>query len=118
EIEADPPSSLLKRPEAAGIANIQAVSFVSRSGLLVAGWYVPSTNRAAIIVAHGTNSDRASMLDEIRLLSAGGFGVLAFDWPGLGESEGRILWGSEARDALSSAIDWISAKPDVDASRI
>jgi dipeptidyl aminopeptidase/acylaminoacyl peptidase len=117
-IEADPPSPLLKRPGAAGIANIQVVSFVSRSGLHIGAWYVPSTNRAAVIVAHGTNGDRTSMLDEIRLLSAAGFGVLAFDWPGLGESEGRILWGSEARDALSSAIDWISVKTDVDSNRI
>lgn len=118
EIEADPPSPLLKRPAAAGIANLQAVSFVSRSGLHIAAWYVPSVNRAAVIVAHGTNSDRASMLDEIRLLSAAGFGVLAFDWPGLGESEGRILWGSQAREALISAIDWICARPDVDPTRI
>jgi dipeptidyl aminopeptidase/acylaminoacyl peptidase len=118
EIEADPPSPLLKQPESAGIAHVQAVSFVSRSGLHIAAWYVPSENRAAVIVAHGTNSDRASMLDEIRLLSQAGFGVLAFDWPGLGESDGRILWGSEARDALSSAIDWICARADVDPHRV
>ena len=117
EIEADPPSPLLKHPEATGL-NLQTVSFVSRSGLHIAAWDVPSTNRAAVIVAHGTNSDRASMLDEISLLSAAGFGVLAFDWPGLGESEGRILWGSDARDALSSAIDWLSLKTDVDRNRI
>lgn len=118
EIEADPPSPLLKQPQSAGIARVQAVSFVSRSGLHIAGWYVPSANRAAVIVTHGTNSDRASMLDEIRLLSQAGFGVLAFDWPGLGESEGRILWGSEARDALSAAIDWICARADVDPHRV
>lgn len=117
-IEAAPPSPLLKRPEVAGIANIQPVSFISRSGQHITAWYVPSTNRAAVILAHGCNSDRASMLDEMRLLSAAGFGVLAFDWPGMGESEGQILWGSEARDALSSAIDWISARADVDPDRI
>jgi dipeptidyl aminopeptidase/acylaminoacyl peptidase len=118
EIEADPPSPLLKKPEAAGIANLQAVSFKSRLGLRTAAWYVPSANRAAVIVAHGTNSDRASMMDEIRLLSEAGFGVLAFDWPGLGESEGLILWGAEARDTLSSAIDWICARTDVDPHRV
>src|SRR5580698_5164474 len=100
ELEADPPSPLLKDPRSAGVAELQAVSFVSADGLHIAGWYVPSKNRAAVIVTHGTNSDRSTMLPEIRLLADAGFGVLAFDWPGLGESEGPILWGSGARNAL------------------
>lgn len=118
EIEADPPSPLLQRPEGVGIPGIQAVSFVSRDGLRIAAWYVPSKNRAAVIIAHGTNSDRASMLSEIRILADAGFGVLAFDWPGLGESEGSIRWDSAARDALTSAIDWMSARSDADPNRI
>jgi dipeptidyl aminopeptidase/acylaminoacyl peptidase len=97
---------------------MQAVSFVTRDGLRIAAWYVPSKNRAAVIIAHGTNSDRASMLTEIRLLAEGGFGVLAFDWPGLGESEGIIRWDSAARNALSSAIDWTAARSDADPDRI
>jgi dipeptidyl aminopeptidase/acylaminoacyl peptidase len=117
-IEADPPSTLLKHPETAGVAELQAISFVSVEGLHFAGWYVPSKNRAAVIITHGTNSDRASMLPEIRLLAEAGFGVLAFDWPGLGESEGPILWGAGARDALSAAIDWVSARAGVDGDRI
>ena len=118
EIEADPPSPVLQRPSAAGIANMQPVSFVTRDGLRIAAWYVASKNRAAVIVAHGTNSDRASMLPEIRILSDAGFGVLAFDWPGLGESAGTIRWGSAARNALGSAVDWTESRPDVDACRI
>jgi uncharacterized protein len=117
-LEADPPSALLKHPESAGIANLQAISFVSSRGLRIAGWYVPSKNRAAVIVTHGTNSDRVSMLPEIRLLADAGFGVLAFDWPGLGESEGPILWGVTARDALTAAIEWVSASAGVDRNRI
>jgi dipeptidyl aminopeptidase/acylaminoacyl peptidase len=118
EIEADPPSPFLRQPNAVGIANLQPVSFVTRDGLRIAAWYVASKNRAAVVVAHGTNSDRASMLSEIRILSGAGFGVLAFDWPGLGESEGTIQWGSAARNALNSAIDWTESRPDVDACRI
>jgi uncharacterized protein len=118
EIEADPPSALLRQPDRIGIANIQPVSFVTRDGLRIAAWYVASKNRAAVVVTHGTNSDRASMLPEIRILSDAGFGVLAFDWPGLGESEGSIRWDSAARNALVSAIDWTESRPDVDACRI
>jgi uncharacterized protein len=118
ELEADPPSPLLKNPQSAGIAELQAVSFVSADGLHIAGWYVPSKNRAAVIVTHGTNSDRSTMLPEIRLLAAAGFGVLAFDWPGLGESEGPVLWGNEARYALGAAVSWVAARGDVDRDRI
>ena len=118
EIEADPPSSLLKRPQALGIPGIQTVAFVSSDGLRIAAWYVPSKNRAAVIIAHGTNSDRASMLSEIRVLADAGFGVLAFDWPGLGESQGSIRWDSAARNALTCAIDWTSARSDADPARI
>jgi pimeloyl-ACP methyl ester carboxylesterase len=115
--EAGPPSPLLKRPEDAKVENLQRVSFVSH-GLHLAGWYVPSKNRAAVVVTHGSGSDRGGMLSEIRVLAAGGFGVLAFDWAGLGESEGPIHWGAQARDSLSSAIDWLAARPDVDSGRI
>jgi uncharacterized protein len=118
ELEADPPSPLLQNPQSAGVANLQPVSFVSADGLHIAGWYVPSKNRAAVIVAHGTNSDRSTMLPEIHLLADAGFGVLAFDWPGLGQSEGPILWGSAARNALGAAIAWVAARDDVDRDRI
>jgi uncharacterized protein len=118
ELEADPPSPLLQDPRSAGVADLRPVSFVSADGLHIAGWYVPSKNRAAIIVTHGTNSDRSTMMSEIRLLAEAGFGVLAFDWPGLGESEGTILWGAAARNALGAAIGWVAARKDVDRDRI
>jgi pimeloyl-ACP methyl ester carboxylesterase len=118
QIEADPPSPLLKDPRSAGLPDLQAAAFATPQGLRIAGWYVPSKNGAAVIVTHGTNSDRSTMLPEIRALAQAGFGVLAFDWPGLGESQGPILWGAAARDALGSAIDWVAARSDVDSERI
>ncbi len=117
-LEAGPPSALLKHPDSVGLAGLQAISFVTREGLHIAGWYVPSKNRSAVIITHGTNSDRTTMLPEMRPLAAAGIAVLAFDWPGFGESEGPILWGGAARGALSAAVDWLSARADVDPDRI
>ena len=111
-------SPLLRHPEQTGIPNLERVSFESRQGVRLAGWYMPSRNRAAIIVTHGTNADRSSMLPELRLLADAGFGVLAFDWPGLGESGGAILWDAGARDALTAAIDWMMTRSDVDSAKI
>jgi dipeptidyl aminopeptidase/acylaminoacyl peptidase len=110
-------SPLLKNPADANLANLQAITFKSH-GLHLAGWYVPAKNRAAVVVTHGVHSDRASMLPEIRLLAAAGFGVLAFDWPGCGESEGPAGWDAPAKDALRAALDWLAAAPDVDPRRI
>ena len=118
DFEPAPASPILARPEQSGIDGLTAASFRSRSGDRIAAWYVPSRNRAAVIVTHGTNTDRSSMLDEIRILSRTGFGVLAFDWPGDGESEGEVRWGSGERNALTAAIDWLERQPDVDRDKL
>ncbi|GAC1308296.1 MAG: hypothetical protein NVSMB10_14440 [Steroidobacteraceae bacterium] len=112
------PSPLLGNPAETGIAGLQEVAFDTTAGARTAGWYAPSHNHAAIVVTHGTNDDRSSMLPEIRLLSAAGFGVLAFDWPGLGRSGGRIRWDADAGRALTAAIDWLSHRTDVDPEKI
>ena len=50
----------------------------------VRGWYVPTRNRATVILTHGAGADRSQVLPEARTLVQGGFGVLLFDWPGHG----------------------------------
>jgi uncharacterized protein len=115
---ADPISALLDTPQSIGIRGLTAVSIRSPDQFDLAAWYVPSTNRAAIVVAGGTNSDRASLLPELRLLAAAGYGVLTFDWPGLGRSGGTVRWDGQARRAVIAAVDWVSRQPDVDPTRI
>ncbi len=118
-LEADPPSPLLAAPQRTGIHGLSSVSFPTRKAdLTLAGWYIPSTNGATVLIAHGTNSDRSTMLPELRLLSAAGFGVLALEWPGMGGSAGVIRWDDQARDALRAAIDWLVRQPGVSPDRI
>ncbi|MGC1522561.1 MAG: alpha/beta fold hydrolase [Steroidobacteraceae bacterium] len=120
DFEPWPTSANLRHPELTGVPNLQLVSFPSADGLRIAGWYAPSRNRAAVVLSHGTNADRSSMLAELRLLAAGGFGVLAFDWPGDGDSErrGDIQYGPIEQRALESAVTWLAARPEVDPDRI
>jgi dipeptidyl aminopeptidase/acylaminoacyl peptidase len=113
-----PGAAILRHPDQTGVPNLESVSFKTATGLRIAGWYVPARNRAAVIVTHGTNTDRSARLPEIQLLANAGFGVLAFDWPGNGESEGRVQWGEGERQALRAAIDWLAQRNEVDIHKI
>jgi dipeptidyl aminopeptidase/acylaminoacyl peptidase len=84
----------------------------------MAGWYAPSRNRAAVVLVHGTGADRSSLLADTRILTDAGFGTLALDIPGQGQSEGRTRWGVPERQAISAAVDWLSARDEVDPQRI
>lgn len=89
------------------------VSFPSPLGDTIRGWYVPSTNGAAIALVPGTTSDRRHFVPEIAALGNGLFGVLAFDLPGAGLSDGRVTWGASERAALSAAVAWLRAADHV-----
>ena len=112
------PRAISAHPERAQIPGLAEISFKDASGIRLAGWYVPSRNRAAVVLAHGTGADRSAMLFETRFLADAGFGVLAFDMPGQGASEGRSRWGVPERQALRAALDWLTARADVDPRRI
>jgi hypothetical protein len=91
------------------------VAFTTGDGLRLAGWYVPSRNRAAVIAFPG----RRGPVDEARLLARHGYGVLLLDRRGEGESEGdpnAYGWGGEAD--LKAAAGYLSRRADVDPSRI
>lgn len=102
---------------AAGVPGLADVVFPSAIGP-IHGFYVPSSNRAAVILLHGAGGDRSSLLPELRALVGRGYGVLAFDLPGHGESAGEIHWSEGERASLRAAVDWLAKRDDVDPSRI
>jgi fermentation-respiration switch protein FrsA (DUF1100 family) len=95
------------------------VTFRSSDGVGLSGWYLRSTNRAAIAVLHGASSTRTAALDQAAVLARAGYGVLLFDARGVGRSHGRAMnfgWHGEAD--LAGAVDFLRARPDVDPQRI
>ena len=85
----------------------------------LSAWYVPSRNGAAVLVGHGSGGSRERVMEEIRLLAKHGYGVLAFDLFGNGESTGHSNGlGDNAQPAVDAALDYVAQRPDVDPERI
>lgn len=108
------------RPEPAPeLASLTDVTLRASDGVTLRGWYVPSRNRAAVVVMHGFAENRAQMLFEARALARAGFGVLLFDSRGHGESGGDLVtWGDRERLDLKAGLDYVAARPDVDPTRL
>jgi hypothetical protein len=93
----------------------EEVAFTTSDGLELRGWYIPSRNRAAVIVFPGRKGPQR----QARMLARHGYGVLLFDRRGEGESEGDpnvFGWAGE-RD-LNAAVAFLRRRPDVDSDRI
>ena len=91
------------------------ITLTTSDGLELEGWYVPSTNGAAVIAFPG----RTNPQPHTRMLVRHGFGVLLFDRRGEGDSDGdgnRFGWGG-TRD-IAAALDFLEGRPDVDPGRI
>jgi uncharacterized protein len=95
------------------------VTMRSADGVELAGWYVSSTNGAAVVLRHGAGSDRSATLDQAAVLARNGYGVLMTDARGHGDSEGRAMdlgWNGDAD--IDAAVDLLRRRPDVDPTRI
>jgi uncharacterized protein len=91
------------------------VAFKTSDGLTLKGWYVPSKNRAAVIVFPGRKGPQR----QTRMLVRHGYGVLLFDRRGEAESDGDPnLFGWAMDRDLKAAVAFLRRRPDVDPDRI
>ncbi len=103
----------------ADFAEAREVTLRTPDGLALRGWYVPSRNRAAVVMAHGLAQTRVDLLPEARVLRDSGYGVLLFDLRAHGESEGATsTWGDKERLDVRVALDFVRAQPEVDPERV
>lgn len=102
-------------PPAALGATHEDVTLTTSDGLRLEGWYVPSRNRAAVIVFPGREHTQGIA----RFLAGHGYGVLLFDRRGEGHSEGEPhAWGWGGDRDVKAAISYLQDREDVDADRI
>jgi fermentation-respiration switch protein FrsA (DUF1100 family) len=116
DFQSDP--SRVVMPADAGSLGLSSVSFNSRDGTAIRGWYIPSKTGAAIVLCHGSAGTRNGMIEDARALAKTGDGILLFDMPGRGESGGVTRFGAPERAALEGAIDYLVGRPDVAEGRI
>jgi dienelactone hydrolase len=93
----------------------ERVSVQTRDGLTLAGWYVRSRNRAAVI----SYPTRKGKLPQARMLIRHGYGVLLLDARGYDGSEGdpNLFGWNDAKD-IDAAVGWLQRRPDVRDDRI
>jgi len=114
----------LEPPASSIAASHEDVTFKSRDGIALKGWWfaVPGADRAAVIV-HGRGRNRVNsdfMPAAIaKLLLVHGYSVLLFDLRGHGESGGtRYTLGIEEPRDILAAIDVAASKADIDRARV
>ncbi len=101
----------------------QEVSFPSRDGTPLAGWFIPASNVSgpapALVLSHGWSRSRAELLPHADFLHRGDFAVLAFDYRYRGQSGGdAITMGLREQSDLLGALDALAVRPDVDSRRL
>jgi uncharacterized protein len=97
----------------------QEVAIETADGRELSAWYVPSRNRTAVLVSHGSGGSRERVAAHVRMLARHGYGVLALDNPGNGESQGHSNGlGYNAQPGIDAALRWLARRPDVDPARI
>jgi uncharacterized protein len=96
------------------------VSFPAADGVRLAAWYVPSRNRAALVLLHGASSTRSSVLPQASVLARHGYGVLLVDARGHGDSDGTAMdFGWYGDQDIIGAVSYLATRGrDVDPGRI
>ena len=97
----------------------EAVSFIAEDGKQIKAWYVPPANAqsAVLILSPGNAGNRGYRLPKIALFHSLGYGVLAYDYRGYGDSEGVPSEKGTYRDALA-AYDWLVSEKKIAQERI
>lgn len=90
----------------------QEAEVTTSDGLRLEAAYIPSKNRAAVVVYPG-----ATRTDVVRMLARHGYGVLLLTPRGQGASEGDIVRWAGDTDLIAGA-EFLRARPDVDDARI
>ncbi|GAB4581781.1 MAG: alpha/beta hydrolase [Anaerolineales bacterium] len=116
-----PPRFPLMRtdPNELGLPAFEEVEFASLDGITLSGWYIPSKNRATVMMVHSIGGSRVQMRHFARALVESGYGVLLFDLRAHARSEGKVsAFGWQETNDVLGALQFLRSRAEVDAHRI
>lgn len=99
-------------PAARGMA-YSDVSFKTRDGLTLRGWWIPGTQHETIVMIHGLSNNREEPLNKAGYLHQAGYNLLVFDLRGHGQSDGNgtTMGYREPEDARAAVAEARSLDP-------
>jgi pimeloyl-ACP methyl ester carboxylesterase len=90
------------------------LTLTTDDGVKLGAWYAPPQNGAVIIVVHGAGGSRRGMRSKAEMLVDHGFGVLALDLRGHGESDGKTnKYGWRGTSDIGAAVAYLEQQEDV-----
>ena len=110
-----PRTSLLAAPP----PGFERVELRTEDGTDLRAWYAPSSNGAVVVVLPGSGGTKGDVREHAAALQRHGYGVLALDARGHGESGGvGNAWGWRGDLDVRAAVDYALSRPDVDPARV
>lgn len=95
------------------------VELTTVDGVTIRGWYIPSQNRAAVILLHSMAANRLGTMNHALMFARHGYGVVMIDLRVHGDSGGDILtFGGDEYLDVSAAVDDLQTREEVDPKRI
>ena len=113
-----PPELSVQTPADFGMP-YKEVSTTSADGLNLVGWFIPAQNGSTIIVQHGLESTRESMLDNAEILHRHGYGVLLSTVRAHDGSDGEMIYfGQMEMQDLDAWYRYLLTRDDVEPEHI
>lgn len=113
-----PDRTIYDTPDRHGL-KYEEVSFPSRDGTRLSGWFIPAVGkpRGTVIHFHGNAQNMTAHFGFVSWLPSRGFNLFVFDYRGYGKSAGSAGRRGVYQDSLA-ALDYVSTRPDIDQKRL
>ena len=113
-----PDRTVYDTPDRHGL-KYEEVTFSSRDGTRLSGWFVPAVGKAkgTVIHFHGNAQNMTAHFGFVSWLPAQGFNLFVFDYRGYGKSAGTPDRRGVYEDSLA-ALDYVAARPNIDHERL
>lgn len=96
-------------PAAEGLGAYESVTFRTKDGLEIAGWFFTDVDSdSTVVICHGAGANKGNFLPFVLLFENTGYNALIFDFRGHGDSDGHTTtYGLREALDVTAAVDWL-----------